>query len=120
MKYRVERDDKVKPTRAYSSKQESYVAKKLGGTLSSNSGATLFDKGDVKTELFCLECKTKMKSSESITIQKNWIEKNEKEAMFVGKPYSALVFNFGPDEKNYYVIDEYLFEELQEYLKHAD
>lgn len=30
----------------------------------------------------------------------------------MGKPYSAVVFNFGPDERNYYVIDEELFEIL--------
>ena len=30
----------------------------------------------------------------------------------MGKKYSALAFNFGPNEKNYYIIDEYLFEEL--------
>ena len=30
----------------------------------------------------------------------------------MGKPYNALAFNFGPGEKNYYIIDEYLFESL--------
>jgi hypothetical protein len=37
--------------------------------------------------------------------------------VFMGKPYSAVVINFGPGEENYYVIDEYLFQELLEYLK---
>lgn len=38
----------------------------------------------------------------------------------MGKPYSALVFNFGPDEPNYYVIDKYLFQDLLEYLEKKD
>jgi hypothetical protein len=37
--------------------------------------------------------------------------------VFMGKPYSAVVFNFGPGEENHYIIDEYLFQELLEYLK---
>lgn len=35
----------------------------------------------------------------------------------MGKPYSAVVFNFGPDEKNYYIIDEYLFTDFLDYLE---
>ena len=34
----------------------------------------------------------------------------------MGKPYSALAFNFGPNQKNYYIIDEDLFSDLQTYL----
>lgn len=34
----------------------------------------------------------------------------------MGKPYSAIVFNFGPGEENHYIIDEYLFLELLEHL----
>ena len=34
----------------------------------------------------------------------------------MGKKYNALVFNFGPDEDNYYIIDEHLFKELVYYL----
>mgnify|MGYP003299143215 CR=1 FL=1 len=50
-----------------------------------------------------------------ITYIKEWLEKNTQEAVFMGKPYSAIVFNFGPDEENHYIIDEYLFQELLEY-----
>ena len=32
----------------------------------------------------------------------------------MGKDYTALVFNFGPDEDNYYIIDEKIFQELLE------
>lgn len=34
----------------------------------------------------------------------------------MGKKYHALAFNFGPNEDNNYIIDEYLFKELIEYL----
>lgn len=77
----------------------------------------MFEKSDVSTSQFVLECKTKTTSSASITIRKEWFEKNKQEAMFMGKPHSAIVFNFGPDEANHYIIDEYLFLELLEYLK---
>ena len=104
------------PTRYYSNKQEKAIAKKLGGQQTANSGATKFQKSDVLLEKFALECKTKMTSSKSISIQKEWLEKQAKEALFMGKPYNALAFNFGPDEKNYYIIDEELFESLIQYL----
>ena len=104
------------PTRYYSNKQEKAIAKKFEGKQTLNSGATPWQKGDVILDKFLLEAKTKTNSSKSMTIQKEWLEKNIKEALFVGKPYSALVFNFGPDEKNYYIIDEYLFEFLVEAL----
>ena len=35
----------------------------------------------------------------------------------MGKKYSALAFNFGPDEKNYYIIDEFLFQTLKQLLE---
>ena len=56
-----------------------------------------------------LECKTKTSTSESISIKKEWLVKNESERVFMGKKYSAIAFNFGPDENNYYIIDEFLF-----------
>lgn len=112
MAERRQRTDKIKPTRSYSKKQEDYVASKFSGKRTVNSGATPFQKGDVILDKCLLECKTKTTSSESMSIKKEWLEKNEKEALFMGKPYSALAFNFGPNEKNYYIIDEYLFEML--------
>ena len=42
--------------------------------------------------------------------------KQKQEAAFMGKPYSAVVFNFGPGEENHYIIDEYLFLELIDHL----
>lgn len=110
------REDKKYPTRNYSSKQEKQIAKTLEGTCTSNSGATPWQKGDVLLDKWLLEAKTKTTSSNSVSIQKEWLLKNDKESLFMGKLYSALVFNFGPNEKNYYVIDEYLFQELVDYL----
>ena len=107
-------DTEKKPTRYFSKLQEKTVAKDLNGKVQPNSGATAFAKGDVILDeaSFLIECKTKTTPSDSISIKKSWLEKNAHEALFLGKPYNALAFNFGPDEKNYYIIDEYLFEEL--------
>lgn len=115
-----EKGDEKLPTRYYSNKQEKAIAKKLGGKQTANSGATKFEKSDVLLEKFALECKTKMTSSQSISIQKEWLEKQAREALFMGKSYSALAFNFGPNEKNYYIIDEELFEFLIEALDRKD
>ena len=115
-----EKDGKKEPTRFYSKKQEDEVAKRFGGSRVKNSGATAWQKGDVTLQNILLECKTKMSESKSITIQKEWLEKNEKEALFMGKPYSALAFNFGPGQPNYYIIDESMFETLLEILNNHD
>ena len=50
-------------TRYFSSKQEEYVAKLINGRTVSNSGAAKFTCGDVVSDEFIIECKTKMKSS---------------------------------------------------------
>ena len=113
---RTKDGEKPKPTRYFSKLQEEAVAKATGGRRSKNSGATMFDKSDVSTDKFNLECKTKTSPSESISIKKEWFSKNKEEAMFMNKPYSAVVFNFGPGEENHYIIDEYLFLELLEHL----
>ena len=102
----------MKPTRFYSNKQEKQVAKHVGGRQVSNSGATAFNKGDVTTDKFLIECKTKTTESKSFSIKKEWLEKNKEEAFSMGKMRSALAFNFGPDEPNYYVIDSITFREL--------
>lgn len=112
-----EKEGQKTPTRTRSKAQETDIAKATGGKRTANSGATDWSKGDVLTEQFLLEAKTKMEHSKSISIKKEWFEKNKQEAVFMGKPHSALVFNFGPGEENHYIIDEYLFLELLEYLK---
>ena len=35
----------------------------------------------------------------------------------MGKKYNTLAFSFGPNEENYYILDEVLFEEFLNYLK---
>ena len=67
-----EKNGQKDPTRAYSKKQENYVAKKFGGDRVKNSGATPFQKGDVNLDeqSFLIECKTKTSPSESISIKK--------------------------------------------------
>ena len=101
--------DEKKPTRYYSKRQEKKVAKTLGGKTQPNSGATPFQKGDLTLDSWLIECKTCTKQQESFSIKKEWLDKNSKEALFVGKPANALAFNFGPDQNNYYIIDEELF-----------
>ena len=117
------KEGEKKPTRYYSKKQENSVAEAVGGKRTANSGATMFQKGDCYTdgdESFLLECKTRTSNCDSISFKKEWIEKNRQEAAFMGKPHQAVVFNFGPNEENFYVIEEYLFKELLEYLKNKE
>jgi hypothetical protein len=111
------------PTRHYSKKQETAVSQAVGGKVQKNSGATAFDKGDVIVSGkngFLLECKTKTSASESISIKKEWFEKNRQECLLTGTPHQAVVFNFGPGEENHYIIDEYLFLELLNHLNTLD
>lgn len=116
VRQRVKEGENPKPTRYFSAKQEKTVAKAIGGRQTANSGATPWQKSDVLSEQFAIECKTKTTASESISIKKEWFTKQKQEAVFMGKPYSAVVFSFGPDEENHYIIDEYLFQFLQEKL----
>ena len=116
-KERVKDNDcKQRPTRYYSSKQEKAVAKIVKGYQTPNSGATMWIKSDVLSDKISIECKTKTSHTDSMSIKKEWLEKNAKEALFMGKPYSVLAFSFGPDEKNYYILDEYTFQEFLEFI----
>lgn len=117
---RTKEGETKKPTRHFSDRQEKSVVSATGGRQTANSGATMFDKGDVLTKQFLLECKTKMTHADSISLKKEWFEKNKQECLLTGKPYDAVVFNFGPGEPNHYVIDEYLFQALLEYLASLD
>lgn len=108
------------PTRYYSSRQEKAVAKVVSGQQTKNSGATALQKSDVLNDLFSIECKTKTTNSESISIKREWFDKQIRESIQMGKEYSAIVFNFGPDKpynQNRYIIDERLFQELLDYLR---
>lgn len=95
----------TKPTRAFSNKQEDRVAKAMNGRRQSNSGATPFAKGDVLTENWLLECKTKTKETKTVTIRKEDLDKNKREASLMRKAYNGLAFDFG-DGVDYYIISE--------------
>ena len=106
----------TRPTRWYSNKQEKQIAKAVGGKQVANSGATTFNKGDITTDMFLIEAKTCTKEQSTFTIRKEWLKKNQEEAFAMGKPYSALAFDFGDGEQNY-VISEKLFKKLQNFLE---
>ena len=121
MEFRQHRDTGVKkPTRYYSNRQEKHVAAAIGGRKTSNSGATAYDKGDVSTKNWLIECKTCTKDQESFTIHKKWFEKNIEESIFMKKDYNAVVVNFGPNSKNYYIVDEATFLEMKEALEKSN
>lgn len=108
-----------RPTRFYSSAQEKKVAKAVSGRKVANSGATTFNKGDVTTDNFLIECKTCTKEQKTFTIKREWIEKNREEMFAMGKDYCALVFDFG-DGNNYYVLDEKTFLMMKDLLDNND
>lgn len=101
-----------KSTRYYSKLQESKVAKVLGGKPTPNSGATKYIKGDVKSSNWLLECKTCMAPKQSFSIKKDWLKGIQEEAKQQGKLNYALVFNYGPNQDNYYILTEKKFKEL--------
>ena len=102
-----------RPTRYYSNKQEKHIAKAVNGKQVANSGATSFSKGDVRTDDWLFEAKTKTSESQSMSIKKEWLLKNREEMFAMGKSYCALVFDFG-DGNNYYVLDEKTFLKMKE------
>lgn len=106
-------------TRKYSKIQEKRTAKLNAGKVQLNSGATMFAKGDVITKSFLIECKTKIGVHKSIIVQKDWLDKNREEAFAMNKDYSAVAICFG-DNKNYYIIDEKLFQTLRNYLEQEE
>jgi len=122
MEFRKRRQvDANKPTRFYSDRQEKAVAKAVGGKQTKNSGATMWQKGDTTDATFLYECKTCVKDQKSFTIQKAWIDKNRSESLFMNLPYSAVVFNFGPNSKeNFYVLDEQTFLLMKEALERLE
>ena len=98
----------TKSTRYFSTKQEKAVAKTIKGNVVPNSGAIKFGAGDVQLDDWLIECKTKTTPSKSMTIHREWLEKNEEEAFSVGKNHSALCFSFGDlhNDKQYYILSE--------------
>ena len=106
-------------TRHFSDMQEERVSKTIGGSKTPSSGSGHFIKGDViqREAHLLVECKTVMTEKQSISIKKEWIEKNIQEARAMRLDNSCLAVNFGPNQENYYVIDEKLMRFLVEKLK---
>lgn len=100
-------------TREFSSKQERRIAKNFDGKVVANSGATRFNKGDVRVGDVLIECKTATKEKDSFSIKKEWLKKNKEEAFEMGLSYSAIAIDFGSDE-DYFIIDKELFRMLLE------
>lgn len=111
---------KMGTTRFFSSKQEQSIKKSLkdnNARCTISSGSTSFDKGDVLTDKFIIEAKTKMTSSNSISIKKEWFSTLKQEMIGMNKYYSAIAFNFGPKEPIHYIIDSVLFKVLIDKLE---
>lgn len=106
-------------TRAYSDKHEKSVCKALDARQQPNSGAGLWRKGDVVQEdaSILIECKCSMSPKKSVSIKKDWIDKNKKESFFNRLSNTAICINFEPNGDNYYVIDEKLMKLLCDKLK---
>ena len=85
-------------TRYFSQRQEERVAKILGLKVVPNSGARIFNKGDVSGQEYLVECKTMMEPKKSISIKKEWLTKIREEAFSCGRSFGMLVFDFGDDE----------------------
>ena len=111
-----------KSTRYFSTKQERQIAKSLKGRCQSNSGATMFNKGDLVLDDWLIECKTAMTEKQSFPIKKEWITKLEEEAYAMNKNYYTLAFNFGGlnNNDNFYVINEKTFKEIQKILSERE
>lgn len=102
-----------KPTRYYSKKQETKVAKTLGFKAQPNSGATAFAKGDLIDANLLIECKTLTKKQKQRTIEKEWLTKLQEEQLSMGRNLSALVFDFG-DGDNFVILTEQDFKNIYE------
>jgi len=105
-------------TRYFSDLQEEQICKLLNATKTPNSGAGKWRKGDAIQEeaSLLIECKTLETSKNSFSIKKEWIEKNKEESFFQRLNNSCIAFNFGPNENNYFIIDEKLMKFLVEKL----
>lgn len=104
---------KYKTTREASSSQEKKVSNELGVYQQVNSGATPFQKGDLKGDHILLECKTLMKPQKTVTIRKEWLTKIKEEQFQMRRELSGLVFDFG-DGDNYVILTLDDFKELFE------
>lgn len=101
-------------TRYFSDAHEKSICRALGGKQNSNSGAGNFNKGDVVVSeaSLLIEAKCCMAPKNSVSIKREWIEKNRQEAFMSRKDNHVVCVNFEPDGNNYYLIDEKLMKFL--------
>lgn len=106
-------------TRYYSDAHEKSICKALGGKQNSNSGAGHFQKGDVVIPevSMLIEAKCCMSPKNSVSVKREWIEKNKQEAFMTRRQNHVVCINFEPDGDNFYVIDERLMKLLIEKLR---
>lgn len=95
-----------RPTKYFSTRQEKTVARALKGSAVGGSGCSKFSLGDVRLDHVLIECKTSTTDKGSYSVKKEVLNKIKEESRLMGKFYSMLAFNFGPNSENYYVIDE--------------
>ena len=98
-------------TRKKSSQQEKRIAKAMKGNQVVGSGSTPFLKGDVIAGKLFIEAKTKMEPSKSISVKKEWLEKAKTQAISTRKEDYTVAISFG-DNKDYYIIEDNLMEDL--------
>lgn len=91
-----------KPTKYYSEIQEKYVAGKLGWERVAASGARDLHPGDVMSDTWVGECKTRTKIADKIVINRLWWDKLISEAEFVHKSPALFVDN--GDTSNLWVV----------------
>lgn len=102
-------------TKYYSNLQEQHIAKLVQGECQPNSGATPYRRGDVSStgeNSWLIECKTSMTPKQSFSIKKEWLRLIREEAIQLGKMNYALAFNYGPNQENYFILNEKKFKEL--------
>lgn len=100
-----------------SNKQESELAKLLGGRVVAGSGCGQFNNGDIEVNEFLIECKTVTKPQTSFSIKKDWMDKIEEQRFECGKLYGALAFRFDPEGDDYVVIKDTDFQILLQVLR---
>ena len=105
-------------TRYFSDRHEKSICRALGGRQNSNSGAGNFSKGDVVVPeaSLLIEAKCCMSLKNSVSIKREWIEKNRQEAFMSRKDNHVVCINFEPDGSNYYLIDEKLMKFLVSHI----
>ena len=118
MRFIMAKNNNTNSTRYYSDAHEKSICKALGARQQANSGAGKFGKGDVVHDgaSLLIEAKCVMTSKQSVSIKREWIEKNKAESFAIRKANQAVCINFEPEGNNYYLIDEKLMKFLVEKL----